>query len=73
VEIEGNGAGDVAMLTDAYLFIFDGANTYRFPRSAGFPGEATGLAWDGTTLVISGSEGLVELPPANFSLGLQVN
>ena len=65
LEMEG-AAATAAFLTQNYLFLRSGGTTYRLPFCAGLPGTVTGLAWDGATLVISGTEGVVEIPAATF-------
>jgi len=62
--IEATGAGNVAMLTENYLFLRSGGQTYRLPFCAGLPGKVTGLAWDGGTLIVSGTEGVVSIDAA---------
>lgn len=54
------GSGTGAALSDAYVFIFAGNTVVKtFPLAAGLPGRVTDLAWYGSYLLVSGSEGLV--------------
>jgi len=49
-----------AALSPYYLFIGSGSTvTDIFPFNAGLPGTVTGMIWNGGTLVISGTEGMV--------------
>jgi hypothetical protein len=52
-----------AALSPYYLFVSDGAEVKDIPFSAGLPGKVSAMVWNGGTLVIAGSEGLVEITP----------
>ncbi|NOY09003.1 MAG: hypothetical protein GXP33_09190 [Spirochaetes bacterium] len=71
-KIAVTSANHIAMLSDRDLFISDGSTVTHYPFNSGLPGtltpsglpgKLTDLTWNGTELLISGTEGLVSITP----------
>ncbi|MFP4567295.1 MAG: hypothetical protein ACLFNX_12415, partial [Spirochaetaceae bacterium] len=56
---------NVAFLGPYYLFIYDNSagSVSRYPFVAGFPGNPNDMTWGGSTLYITGDEGIVSITP----------